>query len=170
MKRALDFLRGGLLGSLFGSLIFAALIIAGVSRGGSIWVFATATLGGVMVGLIPKGSREPSLFGASSAGVAGIVLGLITGFGWLEVSLVVGAMGGVLWIVAGERIPRTRWHWFAYGGVVIGILLLILLPLILQGGALGHDESAYGLKAKQWLLGTPGTGWAPHRGVGMSVY
>ncbi|MGA7281304.1 MAG: hypothetical protein WBZ40_05915 [Acidimicrobiia bacterium] len=170
MKRALDFLRGGLLGALFGSLVFAALITAGVSRGGSEWVFVAATLGGIVVGLIPKGSAAPEALGAAFAGVGGIVLGLVTGFGWLEVSLVVGAIGGVLWIWGGEGVPRERWHWFAYGGVVIGLLLLILLPLILQGGALGHDESAYGLKAKQWLLGTPGTGWAPHRGVGMSVY
>ncbi len=50
------------------------------------------------------------------------------------------------------------------------LLVFVLLPLIVDGGTLGHDESAYAVKAKSWLEGTPDTGWAPHRGTGMSVY
>lgn len=45
--------------------------------------------------------------------------------------------------------------------VVVGIAMV---RTILGGGAFGHDESAYVLKARSWVEGTPDTGWNLHRG------
>jgi hypothetical protein len=67
--------------------------------------------------------------------------------------------------VGGWRVP--------FVGLAIGALALVLLnlvPLVLDGGGLNHDESAYALKAKHWLYGTPETGWNLHRGIAMSAY
>lgn len=55
---------------------------------------------------------------------------------------------------------------------VLALVLVVsnLLPLVLDGGGLGHDEAAYALKARHWIDGTPETGWNLHRGVATSAY
>jgi hypothetical protein len=108
--------------------------------------------------------------GASLVGVVGLIAGLATGFGWLEYSVIGGAVVSGLWLITGEGHPSDPWRWFRWGGVAALLVFLILLPLIVDGGTLGHDESAYALKARQWLEGTPGSGWSPHRAIGMSAY
>jgi 4-amino-4-deoxy-L-arabinose transferase-like glycosyltransferase len=40
---------------------------------------------------------------------------------------------------------------------------IAMVSTILGGGGFGHDESAYVLKARSWLQGTPDTGWNIHR-------
>jgi hypothetical protein len=59
-------------------------------------------------------------------------------------------------------------------GVLASLVLLIavanLLPLVIEGGGLNHDESAYALKARHWIEGTPEAGWNLHRGIAMSGY
>jgi hypothetical protein len=170
VRRLLDLIRGGLIGSVFGALVFAVVIAIGIAPGGSVWVFAAATAGGLVVSLIPSSSIAANVTGAILAGLAGVALGVGTGFGWLEVSLILGALGSVVWLIRDEWVPAGHWVWFVNGGLVILFLLFVLVPLIIGGGALGHDEAAYALKAKEWLLGTPGTGWAPHRGTAMSAF
>lgn len=66
----------------------------------------------------------------------------------------------------------SGWGWVKWVGLTLTLLfaLWVVVPLISEGGTLGHDESAYALKARAWLAGTPDTGWAPHRGIAMSLY
>ncbi len=49
------------------------------------------------------------------------------------------------------------------------LVAVALVRVVLDGGALGHDESAYALKARSWLSGTPDTGWQLHRAPFITV-
>ncbi|MEX0699410.1 MAG: hypothetical protein WD354_06715, partial [Acidimicrobiia bacterium] len=57
-----------------------------------------------------------------------------------------------------------------FGVATMDIITWVLVPLIVDGGPFGHDESAYALKAQSWLSGTPDSGWGLHRGLGLSWY
>lgn len=48
-------------------------------------------------------------------------------------------------------------------GIVMVLILFALARTVVEGGALGHDESAYALEARAWIAGTPDTGWSLHR-------
>jgi hypothetical protein len=44
-----------------------------------------------------------------------------------------------------------------------------MLPVLEKQWAFGWDESVYALKGRAWLLGTPDTGWGPHRPLGLAA-
>ncbi|HEX5694936.1 MAG TPA: hypothetical protein VFZ15_01030, partial [Acidimicrobiia bacterium] len=162
--------RGVAVGCVASALLFAVAVLVGLADTGSGFVFLIGALAGAGVGLSTRSDPPVEAIGAFSVGIVGLIAGLATGFGWLEYSVIGGAVVSGLWLITGEGQPSDPWRWFRWGGVLVPILVLILLPLIVDGGTLGHDESAYALKARQWLEGTPGSGWSPHRGTGMSVY
>ncbi|HSO50153.1 MAG TPA: hypothetical protein VLS86_06365, partial [Acidimicrobiia bacterium] len=170
MSRSLALARGVAVGCVASTLLFAVAVLVGLADTGSGVVFLTGALAGAGVGLSTRSDPSVEAIGPFSVGVVGLIAGLATGFGWLEFSVIGGAVVSGLWLIPGEGHPSDPWRWFRWGGVAALIVLLILLPLIVDGGTLGHDESAYALKARQWLEGTPGTGWSPHRATGMSAY
>lgn len=111
---------------------------------------------------------------AFRAGVVGA--GLVLVLAWLsqldDAVLRGGAIvGGAFLVLAGPRMfearalakPRT------WGLVGLGLLVVVLVRIVVDGGALGHDEAAIALKARAWVEGTPDTGWSIHRGIGASV-
>jgi len=53
--------------------------------------------------------------------------------------------------------------------ILFFVVTIALVRAIIEGGALGHDESAYALKARSWLIGTPDTGWQLHRAPALSI-
>jgi len=170
MSRSLALGRGVAVGCVASTLLFALTLLAGLVDTESGVVFFVGALAGAGVGLSTRSSPAVETLGAVLVGALALVAGAVTGFGWLEYSAIVGAALSGWWLKTGEGYPPDPWRWFRWGGVVIPILLIVLVPLILDGGTLGHDESAYALKARQWLEGTPGSGWSPHRGTGMSAY
>ena len=151
-------------------IVFAAAIVVGLQNADTWWVFLLGVAAGALVGLIPQGPGRIEALGAAGTGLLAVVSGMATGWGWLESSGVVGAALAVIWALTGQYLPGNPWRWVRWGGVVFAFVLLVILPLLLDGGTLGNDESAYGVKAKSWLEGTPDTGWHPHRATGMSVY
>lgn len=111
---------------------------------------------------------------AFRAGVvgAGLVLALAR-LSQLDDAVVRGGaiVGGAFLLLAGPRVfearapgkPRT------WGLVGLGLLVMVLVRVVVDGGALGHDEAAIALKARAWAEGTPDTGWSVHRGIGASL-
>lgn len=98
------------------------------------------------------------------AGVAG--LELITG----NPSIGAGQIGAL--VGASVVFPVLNWVWgheprirLVHMGLVLLVVLVAvaLIRSVIDGGGLGHDESAYALKARSWLAGTPDTGWQLHR-------
>jgi hypothetical protein len=170
MAQSRSLIRGAAIGVVGGVLVFAAALLIGFVSSGSRPVFLVGAIAGVVFALIPNGDRRFEAAGALVIGVGGVVSGLITGWGWLEYSAVLGSLLAVGWLFTGERLPNDHWAWFRWGGVLLLLLVYLLLPQVIDGGTLGHDEAAYAVKAKSWLEGTPETGWAPHRATGMSVY
>jgi len=162
--------RGLTLGCLTGIVTFGLLAVSGVVSSESGFVFLVGALAALGFGLSPPSRPRLEAFGSMLVGLVGLVAGAVSGFGWLEYSVIAGAILGAFWLATGGRTPLDPWRWSAWGWFMAPLLLVVLLPLVLDGGTLGHDESAYALKARQWLEGTPGTGWSPHRATGMSVY
>ena len=64
-----------------------------------------------------------------------------------------------------RRLLRSEAIW----GIGIGLSLVGVYALLVSGGPLGHDESVYAVKARSWLDGTPATGFAIYRPVGMPI-
>ena len=159
----------GLAGAM-ASVVMASAVLFGLAQGGpSLWVFLGGALGAVAFlrwGLDSSGWQRG--LGAVAVGVAAVALGLATGFGWLEgaglAGAVIAATPKAVDYLRSIQIPE--WWWAPVAAMVV----LLLTPSILDGGALGHDESAYALKAKTWLYDTPGSGWNLNRGIGMSLY
>ncbi len=151
-------------------LIFAAATVVGIVDSRSRWVFLVGAAAGLTFGLIPRGRERIEAIGAASLGVVALISGLASGWGWLEYAGISGAVVAVIWALAGQPTPTGKWAWLSWGGLLLPVLVFVILPLTFDGGTLGHDEAAYGVKAKSWLEGTPDTGWSPHRATGMSVY
>jgi hypothetical protein len=170
MARIRSLIRGAALGVVAGVIVLALVLLLGLASSGSRLVFLVGAVAGGVFGLIPSGERPFEIGGVFLVEVAAIASGFITGWGWLEYSVLAGSVLALIWLVTGERRLGAHWSWFRWGGVLLVLLVFVLLPLIINGGTLGHDEAAYAVKAKSWLEGTPATGWAPHRGTGMSVY
>lgn len=169
MPQVLALLRGGALAVAVGVVVFAFDIVTGFAFGDAEGVFLTGAVAAVIFGLVGRQDKVLTMVGAGLAGAAAILLGMLSGFGALDWALVLGAVLSILWVWRGEStgVDPSGLVWF---GLAVALLVVVVLPLILDGGALGHDESAYALKARQWLEGTPGTGWGMHRGIGMSVF
>ncbi len=170
VARVRSFSRGAALGIIGALLVLGVALVLGLVDSASPWVFLVGAGLGVVAGLIPRGSTRLEAMGAASTGLVALASGLVSGWGWLETAGLVGAVAAVVWIVTGQALPRGRWALLRWGGVLVPLAIFLILPLVLDGGTLGHDESAYGVKAKSWLEGTPDTGWSPHRATGMSVY
>ncbi len=151
-------------------LIFAAATVVGIVDSRSRWVFLVGAVAGLTFGLIPRGQGRIEAIGAAGLGVVALISGLASGWGWLEYAGISGAVVAVIWALAGQPTPTGKWAWLSWGGLLLPVLVFVILPLTFDGGTLGHDEAAYGVKAKSWLEGTPDTGWSPHRATGMSVY
>jgi 4-amino-4-deoxy-L-arabinose transferase-like glycosyltransferase len=116
------------------------------------------------------------------------------GFGWAD-GLAIGLCVGVAlvthplarWLSHGNRVstgvdavvdrrdevgPHHDGRPTSSDAVIVTVGLIVLaigLVVILPNGPFGHDESIYALKAREWISGTPSTGWAVYRPVGMSV-
>ena len=114
------------------------------------------------------GSRVPQVVGALAVGAVALAAGVVTGFGWLEICGLVGAVAAAAAAASGV-CPSFSIRPWALGWVILGVSLA-LVPQLMSGGALDHDEAAYALKARTWLEGAPESGWDLHRGIGMSVY
>jgi hypothetical protein len=170
MPVLLSLLRGAAIGCLAGVSLLALAMIAGAAGDVSPTVFFAGLAAGVLVGMTGSLITRLTAIGCLLVTGAAVGFGLATGFGNLELSLVAGSLIAAVWAAAGGPTPSHPERWFRWGGVLLLPLLLVLVPLILDGGTLGHDEAAYGVKARQWLEGTPGSGWSPHRGTGMSAY
>jgi hypothetical protein len=147
--------------------VTSVLDLAEVSTG---LVFLIGVVAAGVAGSTDRGQPGAEIAGAVGPGLVAIVAGSMTGFGSLDYSLIAGSLLAAVWVATGEETPSNPSRWFAWGGFLVPLVVLILLPLVLDGETLGHDESAYALKARQWLEGTPGTGWSAHRGIGMSLY
>ena len=107
---------------------------------------------------------------------AGVGLGTVGAFAADAFGSGLSIGAGQLGAVAGAvlAIPVLQRMWSADGaapsalpGWLIAALFALvavgLVRTILDGGGFGHDESAYALKARTWLQGTPDTGWQLHR-------
>jgi len=165
----LQLVRGGALAGLIGVAALAVALLTGMSEGTSILLYPVAALGAVGYVFIPDQDTAPQVIGSLAFGALALALGLSSGFGALEISGVIGAVVA-LRIVGREHPWRTR---IPIAGLAVIALLAVtanLIPLILDGGGLNHDESAYALKARHWIEGTTETGWNLHRGIAMSGY
>jgi hypothetical protein len=165
----LQFARGGVFAGLIGVAVLAVALLTGVTEGTSIILYPLAALAAVGYVLVPDKDSTPQVLGSLTFGVLALSLGLSSGFGALEVSGVIGAVAAL--VIMGRGLSwRTR---IPIGGLAAIALVAVaanLLPLVLDGGGLNHDESAYALKARHWVEGTTETGWNLHRGIAMSAY
>lgn len=165
----LQVVRGGALGALFGVAAIAVALLTGLLTGTSLLLYPLAALVAVAYALIPNRETLPQVLGALVFGLIAVGAGLIREFGALEVAGVIGSAMALA--VIGWDLPwRARIPGVALAGLVLVLMVANVLPLIIDGGGLNHDESAYALKAKHWIEGTPETGWNLHRGVAMSAY
>lgn len=173
VQRLMQFVRGALAAGLVGSLILSASLLVGPTPPTSlpvlIAVVVVAALGGVVFGLIPNTNTRSQLAGCVVVGAAALGAGWVNGFGLIDSSLLLGSVLAAVVVHFEPSWPR----WLSptvVGLIVIVVCLANLVPLVLDGGGLNHDESAYALKAKYWIDGTPQTGWNLHRGIAMSGY
>lgn len=161
----------GFSAALVAGLTFLALLMVfDVTGSRSRPAFLVAAAAAGLVVLMSPGLRVAEATGAAVAGLAAIGSGLRSGFGALEWSMAAGAAVAIAWSLTGSRLPAVNWGRARWAWPLIPVLLFVLVPLVIDGGTLGHDEAAYGVKAKQWLYDTPGSGWSPHRGIAMSLY
>lgn len=165
------FVRGAGLAGATASVGIALVVLAGILSGAHPLLFLAGAGGAFVFHLLSPSSKLAQASGAVLAGVAISLLGLVTSTRWLSIA---GALGAVVAIVflsfIEERLPvlvLPVWVWAVAAAILV---LVLLLPLVLGGGPLDHDESAYALKAKSWLFATPRSGWAVHRGPAMSAY
>jgi len=114
------------------------------------------------------GSRAAQVVGALAFGAVVLTSGVVTGFGRLEICGLVGAVVAAALAASDVSLSFSVRPW-VLGLVILGVALA-LAPLLFDGRLLDHDEAAYATKARAWLEGTPDSGWALHRGIGMSVY
>lgn len=167
--KTLALVRGAALAGVLSGLVLAAALLLGLVPGANRLVFVLVALGGFVFYSIR--SSSPGLEAGGSIGVAllATAAGFVSGFGWLEAAAVAGGVGGVAIILLGVD-PRVLPFPRSLALVAIALVGLALLPLVLDGGTLGHDESAYALKARSWLEATPDTGWTIHRAPAISAY
>jgi 4-amino-4-deoxy-L-arabinose transferase-like glycosyltransferase len=139
----------------------APLHLALVACGGVVALAALLWLG--EDGVDPLAVR----FGAVGLGVLALgaeLAGGETGIGLTQtvILVVAAAMAGVgPWVVSRMSRPLPSWA-IAIGLVAVGTVLVLT---VIEGGPLGHDESAYAVKARSWLYGTHDGGWTIHRAM-----
>ncbi|HUG08096.1 MAG TPA: hypothetical protein VMP13_04280 [Acidimicrobiia bacterium] len=169
MPWAFQLIRGGALAGLIGVGVVAVGLLVGLVAGTSIFLFPLAALAAAGYVLVPHREMMPQVLGSLTFGAIALFWGLSTGFGALEVGGLIGAVSalvvmgrGVTWSI---RIPIG-----VLAVLAVAVVVANLAPLVFDGGGLNHDESAYALKARHWIEGTPETGWSIHRGIAMSGY
>jgi hypothetical protein len=165
----LQFVRGGALAGLFGVVALAVALLVGLIPEMTIVLYPLAALVAIVYAMIPSRTGTPQTVGAASFGAVALGSGVSSGLGFLEVSGIIGAVAAIAVLAGGfawkERIPVA-----AFAVIALGLVVANIVPLVLDGGGLNHDESAYALKARHWIEDTPETGWNLHRGVAMSAY
>lgn len=162
-------IRGVGVAGLASAGVLAAGLILGVVDGTSLLLFPVAAIVGALTQLIPNSDRRAQLAGAALVGIASLGSALATGLGWAEISGMAGAVIAIVFV--GSHLNwRVDLPLFWVAVLAVAVAAMNLIPLVLDGGGLGHDESAYALKALHWLEGTPETGWGIHRGIAMSGY
>lgn len=165
----LQLTRGAAFGGLIGGAILAVALLTGLTEGANRLLFLGVALAGLVYRLIPEGEARTSAFGGLAVSLLGLASGLISGFGVLEVALVSSGAIAALWLLQG--LP-TVWSPSVFWSAVLTLAIVIaaLIPLVVGGETLGHDESAYALKARSWLEATPDSGWSLHRAPALSGY
>ena len=113
--------------------------------------------------------------------VTGLVVGVVGIFGRqlisADTSFGAGQTGAVLGALLVFPILTALWtDRFDKRQLVRAMLVALfvvvsiaLMRTIIEGGGLGHDESAYALKARSWLFGTSDSGWQLHRAPALSI-
>ena len=156
-------------------LALAVALIAGFTFPASPAVMATGAFAvAAAAGLVALAPVDALVFRsgavvAAAIGMVSVVSGGVDDAGVVQWGLVgTGALVAVVGphpLLAGGRSSSSRW-WVAGA---IGVLSLVMVRIVVEGGPLGHDESALALKARSWIADTPDTGWSIHRGVGASA-
>src|SRR5690606_31221791 len=105
--------------------------------------------------------------GAAATGLAALGADLVGGEPGLGFTQMAVAGVAVAVVVAGSWILPGLWRPLPVWTAWVGLALVgsILVATVIGGGSLGHDESAYALKARSWLEGTHDGGWTIHRAV-----
>jgi hypothetical protein len=162
-------MRGAVLAGLLAVAALAVALLTGLVANASILIYPAAALGATALILIPDRERAPQILGILAFGGLALIVAFAGGLGGLEASAIIGSVAALalLWVdvPANLRVPIG-----AIAAIVLMLVVVNLAPLVLDGGGLNHDESAYALKARHWLEGTPETGWSLHRAVAMSAY
>lgn len=161
--------RGAALGGVLTGILLAAALGLGLISGTNRLIFVLVAVGGFAFGAIRSSSRWLEGLGSLGVAVVAVGAGAVTGFGWLEVTAVLGGLGGMAVVFSGVE-PRVSLPPRTLALAAVVLVGLALVPLVWDGGTLGHDESAYALKARSWLEGTPDTGWTIHRAPAISAY
>ncbi len=165
----LPFVRGLSLGILSSGALIAIGLLTGVVSGVNRFVFVGVAVAAFLFSFLSPGGRWATVAGSLVVTGLGLGSGAISGFGRLEIALVAGGLVGS--VVALGLLPKGFPATTGFVAVTVLVLVLAaLVPLVLDGGTLGHDESAYALKGRVWLQGTPDTGWSLHRGPALSVF
>lgn len=168
MVTLFQLVRGAALGSVVAGVLWAVALLAGMVTGANRIILVALAVFGFAYPAISARGRGAAAAGAGGVAALGAVSGAVTGFGWLEGVLVVGGILAAAWLWDGrERVPPVRTDVLAF--VVVVVVVVALVPLIMDGGTLGHDEAAYALKARSWLEGTPDSGWSIHRAPALSA-
>jgi hypothetical protein len=169
VQRALQFMRGAVLAGLLPVAALAVGLLTGLVADASILIYPAAALGATALVLIPDRERAPQILGILAFGGLALFVAMAGGLGGLEVCAIVGSVAALA--LLGVEVPaKLRVPIGAIAAIILMLVVVNLVPLVLDGGGLNHDESAYALKARHWIEGTPETGWSVHRGVAMSAY
>ena len=132
-------------------------------------VVAVVVLAAVMLPTPSEGTWRSGAWAGVAVGVIGSIaaetLGSRFSIGAGQLGAIIGGAIAIPILARtwdGDVSARPQWpRWLIAG--VLGLVAVALVRTMLDGGGLGHDESAYALKARSWLQGTPDTGWQLHR-------
>lgn len=170
MRRStiLSVLAGACASAALGGAVLVGLGLTGIRRAPNELVSGAVVV--VVAGLAWLASRalEDRWFrlGGFAFGAFVLARALLTDDGSLGPAEWLALGGGLGVVLAGTallrllELPITRWV------LVLGVVVVAagLVRVVLGGGGFGHDESAYALKGRSWVFGTPATGWSVHRG------
>lgn len=162
--------RGFLDTSVLAVVVISVAVILGAVGRLSLWVLALGLTAASTAGFLSMVPLQLSRYriGTLTAGIGAATSGSLGSYGSLELSVLVSA--AVLTVIPFRGPLKIRLHSTVVGLVALAIILWVMVPLIVDGGPLGHDESAYALKAKSWLFDTPDSGWGLHRGLGLTWF
>ena len=168
VRSVLQVIRGGALGGVLAGCLLAIALLLGLASGANRLIFVAVAAAGLVFWLISPAQPGPDLFGAGLVAAMGLVGGAVTGYGMLEMVLMAG--GALSAVVLLRGVPSFAMRPGLTAVLSVVVVLVALVPQIVDGGTLGHDESAYALKARHWLEGTPETGWSLHRAPALSAF